>query len=383
MNTTRSARQASWLTVAKREILTHLSDTAFWIGTLSTIALIIIGFALSHFFIGGFGETAKVAVASDEAQAIVQLAARAGENIEPLKLGEDELAKAVTDGNAQAALTKQGNDWVMTIKDVRSAPSLDEAVLQHQVDLNAKAHGLQGAQILAHSQIQTVVTGSDNGLGIMIASMAFSFVFMMSVLSYGMQIAQSVTTEKESRIVEILAAAVPIRQLLIGKVVGNTILALAQVVVLISVALIGLSMTDFSPMIGMVAPVTGWFVLFFLVGFAALACLWAAAGAMATRIQDLSQTTTPLMMAVMLVYLLGMVANGTLAKVLSYVPIASTVLMPGQLLRGEATWIDACLALLATLAFMAVAIWFGAGVYRRGLLQTNAVMSFKQALTGR
>ncbi len=381
MSTTRSTRQASWLTVAKREIVARLSDPAFWVGTLTTIALIIVGFALSSFFFSS-NET-KVAVSSDEAQAIVQLAAQEGESITPLRLSEDEVSKAVAAGDAQASLTKKDNDWVVTIKDFRDRPSLDEAVLQHQVDLNAKAHGVQGSQILAHSQIQTVVTGSDNGLGIMIASMAFSFLFMFSVVNYGMQIAQSVTTEKESRIVEILAAAVPTRQLLIGKVVGNTILALAQVMVLASAALIGLSMTDFASMIGMIAPVTGWFVLFFLVGFAALACLWAAAGAMATRIQDLTQTTTPLLMVVMLVYFLGMSATGTLAKVLSYVPIASTVLMPGQLLRGEATWVDACLALLAMVAFMVVAIWFGSGVYRRGLLQTNTVMSFKQALTGR
>jgi ABC-2 type transport system permease protein len=198
-------------------------------------------------------------------------------------------------------------------------------------------------------------------------------------MTFGMQIAQSVVTEKESRIVEILAAAVPIRQLLIGKVVGNSLLALSQVVLIVAAALVGMSFTEYKSMIALVAPVAGWFVLFFLVGFASLACLWAAAGSMATRVQDLSQTTTPLTTIIMLVYIVGMFARGTMAEVLSYVPIASTVVMPGRLLNGEATWIHAVASLVVSGLFMIVAIWFGEQVYRRGLLQTNAVMSLKDA----
>ncbi len=45
---------------------------------------------------------------------------------------------------------------------------------------------------------------------------------------YGMQIANSVI-EKQSRIVEIPVAVIPVRQLLAGKVVGNTAIA-AQMV---------------------------------------------------------------------------------------------------------------------------------------------------------
>ena len=221
--------------------------------------------------------------------------------------------------------------------------------------------------------------GDDStAVAITVATFAFAILFMIAALTYGMQIAQSVVTEKESRIVEILAAAVPIRSLLVGKVVGNTLMALSQVVLLVTVSLVGLQFTAYQAMIGIVAPVAGWFILFFLVGFASLACLWAAAGSMATRVQDLGQTTTPLMMVVMLVYMTGLFARGTVAEVLSYLPIASTVIMPGRLLSGEATWLNALLALLVAAAFMALAIWFGAKVYRRGLLQTGSVLSYKQ-----
>ena len=97
--------------------------------------------------------------------------------------------------------------------------------------------------------------------------------------------------------------------------------------------------------------------------------------------QDLSQTTTPLTMIVMVVYMLGLFAGGTMAQVLSYVPVASSVVMPGRLLQGEASWVHAVAALLISAAFMTLAIWIGARVYRRGLLQTNSVMRFKEAFT--
>lgn len=46
------------------------------------------------------------------------------------------------------------------------------------------------------------------------AGLAFAVLFMMSSMVYGMQIASSVIEEKQSRIVEILVAVIPVRQLL-------------------------------------------------------------------------------------------------------------------------------------------------------------------------
>ncbi|MFT3889274.1 MAG: ABC transporter permease [Arachnia sp.] len=370
-----------WLVVAKREVVAQLSDKAFWIGTLTTIGLVIVIFLVTG-FMSGANNTKKVAVDTDDAAAIVALAAKTGTPVEAVRVSADQLTPTVVSGDADAALTLvPGSGWQLAVKNPTNAPSLDDAVRTFQIEHNATAAGVDAATILADSTLQLVpVEGDETGAtAIIIATFAFAILFMFAAMTYGMQIAQSVVTEKESRIVEILASAVPIRDLLIGKVVGNTIMALAQVVLIVAVALLGMSFTDYKPMIGLVAPVAGWFVLFFLVGFASLACLWAAAGAMATRVQDLSQTTTPLTIIVMMVYMLGMFATGTMAKVLSYVPIASAVVMPGRLLQGETTWLHALGSLIVSVAFMAVAIWVGSRIYRRGLLQTGGVMKLKEA----
>lgn len=371
-----------WLIVAKREIMTQLTDKAFWIGTLTTLGLVALAFFLGG-FAGGFGDSGKIAVAGEEAEQVVALAQRDGLNIEPLSVAEDELLATVESGDAAAALAHDdAAGWTLTVDDLMSAPDLTSAVAEYQLAVNADKQGVDLAQLQA-GRVLTVVTletEEGQGVAILIATVAFAVLFMLSAITYGMQIANSVVTEKESRIVEILAAAIPIRQLLIGKIVGNSLMALAQVVLIAGVALAGLAMSEWSAFAGMIAPVAGWFVVFFLVGFASLACLWAAAGAMATRTQDLSQTTTPLIMIIMLVYMSGFLAEGRMAEILSYVPIASTVSMPGRLLSGDSTWIDALVALALAVGFMALTVWFGARIYRRGLLRTGSVLSWKDAL---
>ena len=383
-STTRRAPRAAWLIVAKREIMSQLQSKAFWVGTLSTIALVAIAFFISTAINSGGGDPTRIAVDSDQGAAVIAQAKAGGENVEAVEVASDQLEQSVRDGDAEASLTyTEGEGWKVAVKDMLDTPDLDEAVRTFQIEQNATQAGVDAASILRDTTVTVApLDGDDSGaMAVFVATFAFSILFMLAAVTYGMQIAQSVVTEKESRIVEILAAAVPIRSLLVGKVVGNTLMALGQVVLIVCAALVALSFSDYRELIALIAPVAGWFILFFLVGFASLACLWAGAGAMATRVQDLSQTTTPLTMIVMMVYFAGVLARGTVAEILSYVPIASTVMMPGRLLSGEAGWPEALLALAVSVAFMVVAIWLGVRIYRRGLLQTNSVMSLKQAFS--
>ncbi len=374
-------RRASWATVARREILAQLTDRAFWIGTLATLALVVLGLGFGVISATG-GGTTRVAVSSDESMAVVQRAAASGVAVEAVEVAPDELRSSVSASDADAALEQVPGGWVLTVSDLTDTPDLADAITHVQISANATALGVDPADVLADTSLSVVPLEGDDlaAVAVFIATAAFSVLFMLAAVTYGMQIAQSVVTEKESRVVEILAAAIPLRQLLIGKVVGNMAMALGQVVLIVGVALLGLSWTDFAPLLGVVGGVVGWFVLFFIVGFASLACLWAAAGAMATRVQDLSQTTTPLTMVIMLVYFAGFFARGTAATVLSYVPIASTVTMPGRLMSGDAGWLDAVLALVVAAAFMSATIWVGDRIYRRGLLQTGTVLKLRDAL---
>ena len=81
--------------------------------------------------------------------------------------------------------------------------------------------------------------------------------------------------------------------------------ALGQLTLYVGVGLIGLSLTKFRDLIPAVAGGGGWFLLFFIVGFAALACLWAMAGAMATRSGTSSPPSAPISTSLMVALFAG------------------------------------------------------------------------------
>ncbi|MFV0428855.1 MAG: ABC transporter permease [Arachnia sp.] len=368
-----------WTIVARREVMATLTDKSFWISTLSIVGIMVIAFAASFFM--GQSQNSRVGATSDEAAEIASLAASiAGTDYVIYRVDSSELEQDVDDGTADIGIDRTANGWRLILADVRDQPwEFEAAIEQYALNANAQRLGIDPAELERGAEITYRVAGgqgSEDASVALIAGIVFALLFFMSAMLYGLQISQSVAEEKESRTVEILAAAVPTRQLLVGKVVGASTLALGQLLIFITVGLLGLSQTEYAEILPMITSAAGWFVLFFLAGFAALSCLWAAAGAMATRVQDVNATTMPLMILLTVVYLAGFTATGAMASVLSYVPVLSSVLMPQRLMTGTASWVDALIALALTCAFMAVAILIGERIYRRSLLQTSSVMKF-------
>ena len=195
-----------------------------------------------------------------------------------------------------------------------------------------------------------------------------------------MTIAQSVVQEKESRIVEILAAAVPIRSLLWGKIAGNTVLAMSQVTLLAVVGLVGLAAIGERDLLEGIGPAVLWYVAFFVLGFVALACLWAVAGSLASRQEDLQSTTLPGQMILLLPYLASVLAGDQLKTVLSMVPIVSTMIMPGRMAEGSVPWWQIAVAIAVTVAAAVLFVRVGSKLYERTLLRTSGRLGYRQAM---
>lgn len=387
-----SRQQQPWAIVAVREMFVRLTNRAFIISTLVTLALIIGSFGV-QMLVAENANVMKVAVATDAGASIADRVGKAASaqddsaKLEVTRAADPAAAqKLVEDESVDAALLTKGDGWELVS---RTSPSgtlerLTRQVVQEDaLTKNAAAAGTTVADLTKGSTVTARSLDEDSarrdGLG-MIVGLVFSLLFMLAALMFGMQIAQSVVEEKASRVVEIIAAAIPIRQLLAGKILGNTVLAVGQVVLFAAVGLIGLSFTDYKEMLPELLPSTGWFIAFFIVGFLALACMWAVAGALASRQEDLQSTSTPMTSIIMFAYMAGFLASGTWAMVLSYVPIVSTILMPTRVFKGEATWWEALISLAITLVFAVVAVLFSEKLYRRSLLQTQGVLSIRKAL---
>lgn len=385
-------RTVDWRVIAQRELAVKLTDKVFLGSTALMLVATVLAIGLSTFFASRV-ERPEVAVVGADGVALVQaandLARDLDRNLAPRAVEVDDAATAermVTDDEAAAALLPAGDGWeVVGSNDVDGTLQrfLGDAVAAAALERNAGEAGVTLDELRAGAGLEVRLLDPDALPEQLryIAGFAFAFLFYVTALTFGMAIAQSVVEEKQSRVVEILAAAIPVRQLLIGKVVGNALLAIGQVLLLVGVGLIGLAVTGQAEALAPVMSAGGWFVVFFLLGFAAIACVWAVAGSVATRSEDLQATTTPVTVVVMAALFGGLFAQGKVLTVLSFVPLVSSVAMPIRMLEGGVPlWQPVASGVVVLVAAVAL-VSVGARLYEGSLLQTQRRTTLKEAFS--
>ena len=390
MSSTSTRTTPVWRIVAEREFMTKVRDKTFIGATVFTL-LFLIGFFVVGSIIDGNSDDFDVAVVGGQDSALVQQAETLLQADNPdasITVEEvDDLAAAevsVREGDADAALVR-GDDGYELLGDdeidtgLRAA--LTTAVSRDVLERNAAAQGVD---------LEALNEGTDIGVRLLdenadesgarsVVAFAFALVFFMTALGFGMSIAQSVTQEKESRVVEILAAAVPIRSLLWGKIIGNTVLALGQVVLLVAVGLVGLAVTGRRELLTGISWAALWYVLFFVLGFLALAALWSVAGSLASRQEDLQATTMPGQLILIVPYFISVLASEQIQTIVSMLPIVSTMVMPGRMAQGDVPWWQIAVAIAATLVAAAVCVRVGSRLYERTLLRTGGRIKYRDA----
>lgn len=383
-----SVRHA-WTLVARREVATRLTDRAFLVGTLLTVAIIVALLAVQAVLADRVKDYDVVATPAGVAMADA-VADRAGEiddkvRVSVVEVADDAAARtALTDDRADAWLAPGDDGWVLTGKTEvpRDLESVTATVVRDTtLSENASAAGTSVATLTAGSQLTSDVLEGDAEQRDFAQGVAFAlaFLFYVSSLVFGYTLAGSVVEEKQSRIVEIISTKIPVRHLLAGKVLGNTALAVAQMGLYAAIGLVGLSFTSFGALLPTVSGALGWFLAFFLVGFLLIACLWAVTGALASRTEDVQSTSTPLTLLLVAIFFGSAFLSGTPQTVLSYVPPASAVLMPQRILEGSAQWWEPVVALAILLAAAGAVVLVAERLYRRSLLQTQGQLSVRQA----
>ncbi|WP_431933974.1 ABC transporter permease [Micromonospora sp. RP3T] len=336
--------------VAAREITVKLRDKSFRYGTL--IFLLI-----------AFASTVLPALLQSGPSTVAVTAAGAG----PLRdagldvvlvVDDAEAEQAVRDGDADAAVVAGPT----VLADDRAPDDVVRA-------------------LSAGPAVRLLDPDAVDPFTAYLVPFAFAFVFFIMSQTFGIQVAQSVTEEKQTRIVEILVAAVPVRALLAGKILAAGALALGQVALIAVVAVVGMRLTGGGELLGLVAPALGWFVPFFLLGFLLLAAMWAAAGALVNRQEDIAGASTPVQFAVMVPFfaVVFLNDNATVMRILSYLPLSSPTAMPVRLFTGDAAAWEPVVALALLLLTAAAFLAAGARIYEGSLLRTNGRTSVRTA----
>lgn len=379
---------SAWALVARREILIKLTDKGFIIGTLLTLAILGGWLGFTAYDAERTSSYAVVTTAEDAPMGAT-LAASATAIDEKVQVTAStvsdavEAEAAVREGEADGFLHATDGGWVLTTESGQGGllRVTQQAVRAAVIDQQARELGTTATELEAGSVVtEHFLVGDAERAGLARAiGFAMSLLFFMAALMYGLQIANSVVEEKQSRIVEIIATSIPVRHLLAGKVLGNTVMAILQIILYVGVGLIGLSFTQFGAFIPALGGPVGWFIVFFTTGFVALAALWAVAGSLASRVEDLQSTTAPLSYLIMGIYFGSFFLSGTAKVIASFVPPLSAVLMPMRILEGGVPIWQPILAIVLMLAFALATIVIGERLYRRSLLQSGGRVSLRQA----
>ncbi|WP_158850242.1 ABC transporter permease [Saccharothrix deserti] len=344
--------------VAEREIKTFLRAKGFWIG----LGVIIIGlFAMSILpgVLGG-GQTKVVTVGAQAAEALA---------------GTDLEVRAVADVPAAEALVRSEEVEAAVVPDTTAESSTGVRVIalaDPPTDVVAALRTAPPVDLLDPAEV---------GQGPrQIVIMVFAMVFLLFGMG-GTAIAQGTVTEKQTRIVEILVSTIPVRALLAGKIVGHSLLAIGQILVLAVVAPIALRLGGHSELLALVAPALGWYVPFLVLGFVLLAAMWAVAGSVVSRQEDLGSSMGLVMMLVMGPYfgVLFFSDNAIVLTVLSYVPFSSAIAMPVRLFAGQVSLWEPLVALGLLAGTVVLIVLLASRVYSGSLLHTGGKLALAKA----
>jgi ABC-2 type transport system permease protein len=210
----------------------------------------------------------------------------------------------------------------------------------------------------------------------------------MIILMYGNWIAMSVVEEKSSRVMEVILNAATPLQLLAGKVFGVGAVAFTQyaAVVLAGVAALvlqgpvaGIVLGDPAAASGLPQGLTPAMLIAFgvygVLGFLVYATLYAAAGSLVSRMEDVNAAVMPMTLLSTAGYMIGIYAAMGLLDIragwiagLTQVPFLSPFMMLGRIAVGVASPLEIGLSIALLLATIAVALWVAARIYTVGVL---------------
>ena len=240
------------------------------------------------------------------------------------------------------------------------------------------------------------------------------FVVFMIVNLCGSSIANSIITEKSTKVVEYLMINVRPMALITGKILANLVMVIIQFAAMgacfavsgvINRALFGetekvavsegfeVSVMDSSAMLELLSGVSVGEVL---MAVAAVICgmmffcvLAGLCGATASKLEELSESTKLYTMLLMIGFFLsfavvmmlyGGAGNQTFTNICCLIPISSPFILPACLLLGKVSWGVSIIGLAILVVFVWALFSLAAMVYESLIFYNGKVMSFKDIL---
>ncbi len=302
--------------------------------------------------------------------------------------GEDEGRRLVASGELDAAL---GDGKVVVERDLgdRLGLIVQEANRQVAGEAALAGAGVQGeaaARILVPEPLGVQALDPESDEDTTKQGLVFFGTLMLygQLLGFGYWVSSGVVEEKASRVVEVLLAKAPANHLLAGKVLGIGVVGLVQLVALVVIGLIAAAAAGSVDLPPETVAVAGQVVAWFVLGFALYSCLFAVAGAIASRAEELQSTTMPLTFLTMASFFgaitTGGAPGGQVAKIATFIPFSAPMVLPIRVSAGEIELWEVLVSVAIVLASIVGAMKLASRVYAGGAMHLRGQLKVRQAL---
>jgi len=220
---------------------------------------------------------------------------------------------------------------------------------------------------------------------------SFGMLIYISVLMYGQIVLGAVIEEKETRIAEILFSSMRSFPLMMGKLVGVSLVALTQLgiwgLALLAFAGFGAGMMggNSSANLPHVPPIMFvYFVLYFLLGYFIYATVYALIGSMVTTTQEGGQLAMPIVLMLVagfyFVFPIIRSPNSSLAFWASMFPFLAPITMMVRITTETPPAWQIILSLAIGFATVVGLIWLASRIYRVGMLMYGKKATIPEVL---
>ena len=261
----------------------------------------------------------------------------------------------------------------------------EKSLLRKQIALIVEEtrHG-QALAGTAYRATEVTVVSVDQSGGSVAAARAITarsgqlLLFMLTVLLAGMLLS-NLLEEKSNKIIEVLAAAVPIDAVFIGKLVSMLAISLVGIVVWAAGAVVASTVWG-GGLGGLPQPAIGWplFLILGLLYYAAnyllLGALFLGIGSQANSVREVQTLSMPVTIGQLLLFLFASFAvgqpNGLIGLSAAIFPFSSPLAMLARAAQLGDLWPH-----LLALAWQALWVWLivrlGASLFRRNVLKSG------------
>lgn len=198
----------------------------------------------------------------------------------------------------------------------------------------------------------------------------FTIFFMISIMSSAGYLMQGVSEEKENRVIEILLSSVTPNELLAGKVIGLCGAGLTQISAWILMGVVpALYLLPFLDLRWSQLVVA---MIFFPLGFFLYGTLMGGSASLGNNFRESQQASMIWSLsAVVPMFFLTLILsqpNGTLARVLSYIPLTAPITIMMRIGATQVPWWDIALSAAILLASQFLFVRLAAKLFRIGTL---------------